>query len=150
MYEKSIIFSANCEQAKMLDGGGVYATINMKIKEMLISKNIKKILICIVFVISCQLLFIVTNTYALDYEEVTEDYVIPKDYAFTPKFIDGITTVETSSAYNNSSIISNTLSNTSGYEMHYIIDSTNYNDIYVIYKNVGTYQGKIIDLKITL
>ncbi len=69
-----------------------------------------------------------------------DNYIIPSDYAFTPKFIKSVTKIQTSDSYlkkgNGSQI---TVYRTEGY--------SNY---WAIYQNVGIWRHHIVDMKITL
>lgn len=75
-------------------------------------------------------------------EGITTDDVVSSEYSFTPRFIKGVTQVITE--YNNAETI------TRGDDTHYKVSNSDAGKIYALYKNVGTYKGQIIDLKITL
>lgn len=71
------------------------------------------------------------NTVDSDYS-----YVIPSEYAFTPKFIKGVTKVQMSDSYKGSQIT--------------ITRKQGYNNYWILYKNVGIWRHHIVDMKITL
>lgn len=63
-------------------------------------------------------------------------YVVPSEYAFTPKFINGVTQFVKSPSYNG---MQSTVLRTQGYQNYW-----------VMYKNVGMWRHHIVDMKITL
>jgi hypothetical protein len=112
-----------------------------------------------IFVVLLLLFFSINNinqVYATTTEVVSKSTIFDSEYSFTPKFIQGVTTTKASGMTN--------------YEVDYLrtdgkfanFDSKNWysarltnktnqkGKIWTRYCNVGTYDGKIIDLKITL
>ena len=88
---------------------------------------------------------------------VTNKEEINEKYSFTPRFISGVTSVETN--YNDSSYgyydaSSNVTIITKEQYNNYRNTSISYKDssdkFYILYKNVGQYNGEIVDMKITL
>lgn len=79
-----------------------------------------------------------------------EEYVISSDYAFTPRFIKGSTSVEMSNDYKNGNIKEISDNNQNADKLHKASRTTGYNNYWVIYKNVGTWNQHTINMKITL
>lgn len=100
----------------------------------------KKTLIILILSIS---FILPLNTYA----KITtindgEDYAIPSDYTFIPKFFNGVTRLETSASYNNTDHF------IPGYRKAY--RANGYHNYWAIYRNVGTWKSHIVDMKITI
>ncbi len=76
-----------------------------------------------------------------------EEYVIPSDYTFTPKFIKGVTKFEASNNYNTTDFHKK-----DGIDTKYknIWRSKDYHSYWAIYRNVGIWQQHIVDMKITV
>ncbi|MBQ3435739.1 MAG: hypothetical protein IJH13_01820 [Bacilli bacterium] len=89
-------------------------------------------------------LVMTTNkAYALPQREgVADNYVIPGEYSFTPKLISGVTEAVTEYDNTPTFLADNTIN-------YHDVTNTNANKVYVIYKNVGRYQGQIVDMKLT-
>lgn len=73
--------------------------------------------------------------------EKDEDYVIPSEYAFTPKFINGVTKLETSETYNKAYLYNNTT-------YRCVYRSHDYHNYWAIYRNVGIWKQHVVDMKI--
>lgn len=73
-----------------------------------------------------------------------EDYIIPSEYSFTPKFINGVTTVETSDIYNKADLHNPNLGYRNVYRSH------DYHNYWAIYRNVGIWKQHVVDMKITV
>lgn len=85
--------------------------------------------------------------------KINNDTVFSSDYSFTPKFIKNVTTTQSYGMTNYSQDFlrtdSDNLSPDNFYTARLTSDSQK-GKIWVRYNNVGTYNGQIIDLKITL
>lgn len=79
--------------------------------------------------------------------EKDEDYVIPSDYTFTPKFIKGVTKFEASNNYNTADFHKR-----DGMDTKYrnIWRAKDYHNYWAIYRNVGIWKQHIVDMKITV
>lgn len=104
----------------------------------------KRILNTLTILILCVTLIYPLNTYAkLNTIKSDEDYVIPSDYAFTPKFINGVTKFETSDLYTEAPLLS-------GSDYRWVYREKGYNNYWVLYRNVGIWKKHIVDMKISL
>ena len=127
--------------------------------EQIIQKNkfLKKILILImVFVTLLTSLLSITTVRAISLSKIAGDTIFDSEYGFTFKFISGTTTIETygmtnypadhkfTSANNNS-----TYSQSNWYSAR-LTSNNQKGNIWIRYNNVGVFEDKIIDLKITV
>ena len=93
---------------------------------------------------------------AASISKVATDTLLDTDYSFTFGFIDGVTTTQVSSAMSNNPIDSSVVSgvNLNNYYSARLVGDYSANDmkgkVWIRYNNVGTYNGQVIDLKITL
>lgn len=96
--------------------------------------------------IMSMMLFCLGNIQALEYKSVDETQLIPAEYAFTPKFIAGENGTKVTKNLENAIECDNRCVSANDY----LIESgQNSSNIYVLYQNVGKYNGQKVDLKIT-
>lgn len=87
---------------------------------------------------------------AVSFTRVTDSTVFDGRYSFSPRYISGKTEMEPFGGYNYDEDLWNTDHFNTDSVTPVRLTETNKGKIGAIYKNVGEYQGKIIDLKITL
>lgn len=100
----------------------------------------KKTLIILILCIS---FFSPLNIYAkITTIDDIENFATSSDYTFIPKFINGVTKLETSNRYNTTD--------------HYIPNyrkayhTNDYHNYWAMYRNVGMWKQHIVDMKITI
>lgn len=104
----------------------------------------KRILNALTILLVCATFIYPLNTHAkLNTIKSDEDYVIPSEYTFTPKFIKGVTKFETSDTYKEMDFhVNNKYKN--------IWRAKDYHNYWAIYRNVGIWKQHIVDMKITV
>lgn len=123
----------------------------LKVKKIM--NKISMICLTLLIIIS-NLLFTTTNVHALSgISKVNANTVFDAEYGFSYRFISGVTTVETFGATNYKEDVWST--NDSVGDLNYwdfarVTSNNQKGKIGAWYKNVGTYQGQIIDLKVTV
>ncbi len=103
----------------------------------------KKTINAIVFLLICMGFFFPFNVSAkITTITDSEDFATPSDYTFIPKFVNGVTKLETSANYNSTDhFIPN-------YRKAY--KSKGYQSYWALYKNVGVWEDHVVDMKITI
>lgn len=97
-----------------------------------------------------------TSVNAASISKVATDTKLDTDYSFTFGFIDGVTTTQVSGAMSNNPIDASVVSgvNLNNYYSARLVGEYDAkemkNKVWIRYNNVGTYNGQVIDLKITL
>lgn len=96
---------------------------------------------------------------SISVQKVNADTKMNQDYAFTYAFREGVTVLKSISRYNGTlnTKLHNWFGDQNGFTTDYcntfygaLIDDSSYSTpISVLYSNVGEYQGKIVDLKVT-
>ena len=118
--------------------------------------NIKKLIICVVFVIICQVLFITANIYALDYEEVSENFAVPEEYAFTPKWStqsyftnsNDFESLETERIESDGLVVKKLVVDSQSFDSDGNVLSTKDYSSYSY--NIGMYKGRMVNAKLSL
>lgn len=112
-------------------------------------------MVCLsLLLITSNLLFTTTNVHALSsLSKVNANTVFDAEYGFSYRFISGVTTVETFGATNYNEDVWST--NDSVGDLNYwdfarVTSNNQKGKIGAWYRNVGAYQGQIIDLKVTV
>lgn len=107
----------------------------------------KRVLYVLCILIICCLIFpLNTNAQIKTVNDIYSE-TIPRDYAFTPKFIENLTTIEASDSYNSEC---HGKFGDSACFIHARRSKGNYDRYWAIYKNVGIWRSHIVDMKITL
>lgn len=115
-------------------------------------KKVLKVLFIFICTMVC-----VSNVFAFDLKTLDNDKFsqekISNTYSFTPRIVkdkngNSVTTVE--KVYPNTQQCDETLCNDNHQDDYIVTEGSDYSGIYALYKNVGTYKGKIVDLKITV
>ena len=96
----------------------------------------------------------ITAKAASSFEKVTASTVIDNKYSFSPRFITGVTTMETfgaTSTYEDDCWATNeNLTYNSTFKPVRLTSNSQKGKVGAIYHNVGEYKGKQVDLKITI
>ncbi|MFQ9892662.1 MAG: isopeptide-forming domain-containing fimbrial protein [Emergencia sp.] len=87
---------------------------------------------------------------AVSFTKVTNTTVFEGKYSFSPRYISGKTSMETFGGYNYDEDLWNTDNFSTTNVVPIRLTGQNKGKIGAVYKNVGEYQGKIINLKITV
>lgn len=125
---------------------------------MIKKNNVKKLnSILLLFIIIIQLFSTLTYASAKKVGIISNNTIFNSDYSWSFKFISGVTTVQTYGMTNydvdflqlDKNGVSSSLSKDS-YCCVRLTSNSQKNNVWIRYNNVGTYNGQIIDLKITL
>lgn len=127
-------------------------------------KKRKKIISIFLIITVCFSIFVFDTKISnadTSYSEVTSSTNIDSKYSFSPRFIDGVSYLEGFGGYSYESDLSRTTTKNSNgtYNVEYYdknkfypirLTRNNEGKIGVWYRNIGTYRGDMLDLKITI
>lgn len=115
-------------------------------------KKVLKVLFIFICTMVC-----VSNVFAFDLKTLDNDKFsqekISNTYSFTPRIVkdkDGNSVTSVHKEYPNTRPCDETWCNDNHQDDYIVTEGSDYSGIYALYKNVGTYKGKIVDLKITV